>query len=68
MDGKFIVLEGLDGCGKGEQIKRLHNFFFDKSRKYIILTTREPTYGKYGIEIRKLYPNDFGLRKYETMN
>ncbi len=54
MIGVFIVLEGIDGCGKGEQIKRLHNFLFEKDKRNIILTTREPTYGTYGLKIRKI--------------
>ncbi|MFC1769077.1 dTMP kinase [Nanoarchaeota archaeon] len=54
MKNLFVVLDGLDGCGKGEMIERLHNYLYKKSRKYRVLTTREPTYGKYGREIRKL--------------
>ncbi|MCD6547044.1 MAG: dTMP kinase [Nanoarchaeota archaeon] len=54
MANMFIVLDGLDGCGKGEQIKRLHNFFFELDKRNIILTTREPTYGTYGVKIRKI--------------
>ena len=52
--GIFIVLEGIDGSGKGEQIRRLHNYLFEFSKKNRILTTREPTYGRYGVQIREL--------------
>lgn len=54
MANMFIVLEGIDGCGKGEQIKRLHNYFVDADKRNVILTTRESTYGKYGMEIRRM--------------
>lgn len=50
----FIVIDGMDGAGKGEMVERLHNYLFKKSKKYRILTTREPTYGRYGEEIRDL--------------
>jgi len=53
MKNLFIVFDGIDGCGKGTMIKKLHNFLFD-NKKLRILTTREPTYGKYGLEIRKI--------------
>ncbi|MCD6576149.1 MAG: dTMP kinase [Nanoarchaeota archaeon] len=56
--GVFIVIDGLDGCGKGEQIKRLHNFLFEQNRRNIILTTREPTYGTYGLQVRKILKGD----------
>ena len=58
MKSLFIVLEGIDGCGKGEQLKKLHNYFFEKDKKNVILSTREPTYGKYGMKIRKHLKED----------
>lgn len=39
--GKFIVFEGIDGCGKGTQIKKLQNYFEEKGIKTI--TTCEHT-------------------------
>ena len=54
MKNIFIVLDGLDGSGKGEMINRLHNYLFSKSKDYKILSTREPSSGKYGKEIREL--------------
>jgi dTMP kinase len=52
--GVFIVLDGLDGSGKSEMVNLLHNYLFSKSRKYRILTTREPTSGAYGREVRDI--------------
>ena len=54
MKSAFIVLEGIDGCGKGEQIKLLQNYFFERDKRIDVFTTREPTYGQYGMQIRKL--------------
>ena len=50
--GLFIVVDGIDGSGKSEIVKMLHNYLFSKHKKYRLLTTREPTYGKYGNKIR----------------
>ena len=52
--GIFIVVDGIDGSGKSEIIKMLHNYLFSKHKKYRILTTREPTNGKYGKQIRQM--------------
>jgi dTMP kinase len=52
--GVFIVVDGLDGSGKSEIVKMLHNYLFSKNKKYRIMTTREPTNGKYGSRIRKM--------------
>lgn len=48
----FIVLDGLDGSGKGEMIKRLKEYLADKVLK--ILVTKEPTDGKYGKQIKEI--------------
>jgi len=58
MKSLFIVIDGMDGSGKGEIVKLLHNYLFSKSKKYRILTTREPTNGTYGKEIRKILKED----------
>lgn len=50
----FIVVDGIDGSGKSEIVKMLHNYLFSKHKKYRILTTREPTHGKYGNKIREM--------------
>ncbi|MBI4452213.1 dTMP kinase [Candidatus Woesearchaeota archaeon] len=52
--GLFIVIDGIDGSGKSEIVKMLHNYLFSKNKKYRILTTREPTNGKYGNRIREM--------------
>ena len=52
--GIFIVVDGIDGSGKSEIIKMLHNCLFSKNKKYRILTTREPTNGKFGKRIRDI--------------
>lgn len=52
--GKFIVLDGVDGAGKGVQAKKLHNYLFDKDKKNHVLLTREPYYSEYYEEIRKI--------------
>jgi dTMP kinase len=50
----FIVLDGIDGAGKSEMVKLLHNYLFTKNKKYRILTTREPTAGECGCKIREI--------------
>ena len=56
--GVFIVIDGMDGSGKGEIVKLLHNYLFSKNKGYSILTTREPTNGAYGKEIRDILAMD----------
>jgi len=52
--GIFIAIDGIDGSGKSEIVKMLHNHLYSKHKKYRILTTREPTHGKYGNKIREM--------------
>ncbi len=56
--GIFIVLDGIDGSGKSEIVKMLHNYLFSKNKGYRILTTREPTNGSYGKQIREMLQNE----------
>lgn len=51
--GLLIVFEGTDGTGKSTQIDLLYKYLLHKD--YPVITTREPTNGKYGQIIRKLY-------------
>ena len=57
MKGKFIVIEGIDGCGKTTQIKQLEKWinttnFIPEKNKLII--TREPGGTELGQSIRSL--------------
>ena len=49
----FIVLDGLDGSGKGEMVKRLKNYLA-KKKELKILVTKEPTDGLYGRQIKEI--------------
>ncbi len=51
--GLLIVFEGIDGTGKSTQLELLAEEL--RRRAYPVVTTREPTSGPYGQEIRKLY-------------
>lgn len=42
--GKFIVIEGIDGCGKGTQTKLLSDFLSQKGHHIIL--KKYPEYGK----------------------
>lgn len=64
MSGKFIVFEGIDGCGKGTQLKMLANYLFDADKKNIIVLTREPTkISPAGIEMRRRLAEDKNPRE-----
>lgn len=52
--GKFIVLDGIDGCGKGTIMKKIAAFLFDRVKTAHILLTREPYISKYHDEIRRM--------------
>jgi len=62
MKGKFIVLDGLDGSGKGTQVKLLANYFFDRDKKNHIFLTREPYNSEYYEEIRRLLKSGLNPR------
>ena len=53
--GVLIVFEGTDGTGKSTQLKLLANTL--QLKGYQVITTCEPTNGKYGKRIRELYSN-----------
>jgi len=51
----FIVIEGLDGSGKGTQIERLANAL--RERGIAVHTTAEPTEGYIGKYLREMLAN-----------
>lgn len=52
--GKFIALDGIDGCGKGTIMKKVAAYLFDKLKTHHVLMTREPYISKYHDEIRRM--------------
>ncbi len=58
LKGKFIVIDGIDFCGKGTQIDRLVTYLKnhpkDENFKFIsVVSTREPSNSHHSLEIRK---------------
>ncbi len=62
MKGKFIVLDGIDGCGKGTQVKLLANYLFDSNKKNHVFLTREPYHSEHYEEIRRLLKSGLNPR------
>lgn len=57
--GNFIVLEGLNFCGKGVNMKKLVNYIYNSSRSKTIFITREPNeFDKNGINARRILKQD----------
>ncbi|HII38464.1 TPA: dTMP kinase [Candidatus Micrarchaeota archaeon] len=55
MAGVFIVVEGIDGAGKGFVMMKLQEHITERSKKYDhVLLTREPTHEKHGAKLREL--------------
>jgi dTMP kinase len=50
--GKFITIEGLDGCGKSTQLKKLEKVL--RSEGFEVVATREPGGTETGEKIRKV--------------
>jgi dTMP kinase len=53
--GVLIVFEGIDGTGKSTQLELLADALIE--REFDVVTTREPTEGVFGQNIRQLYIN-----------
>lgn len=52
--GLFIVLDGIDGCGKSSQATALAEWIFATYKKVpTVILTREPTQSKFGKELRE---------------
>ncbi len=59
MKGIFIVVEGIDGAGKGYAMMRLQEYITGNSKKYdYILLTREPTNSLLGRELREILASE----------
>lgn len=50
-NGKLIVLEGIDGCGKTTHAKLLAQWLESNGKK--VLHTKEPSYGPIGLLLRE---------------
>lgn len=53
--GKFIVIDGIDGCGKSTQVNAIAHYLKEKNIPYY--TTAEPSIGKYGLLFRENLKN-----------
>jgi len=62
MKGLFITFEGIDGCGKTTQIKKIYSNL--QKLNYPVLLTREPGGTKIAEKIRQLLLNPI----YQNMN
>jgi len=54
----FIVLDGLDGSGKSEMVKLLGSYISLNNKDCNVLTTKEPSEGMYGKEIRNILASE----------
>lgn len=60
----FIVLEGIDGSGKGEMKTRLVAYL--RGKGYDVLDTAEPTSGQYGKKIREMLKSGVDPHEHAT--
>ena len=63
--GLLIVFEGTDGTGKSTQLQLLAETL--RKRGFPVLTTREPTDGRYGRKIRELYSDRGSVSREEEL-
>ncbi len=57
MSGKFITIEGLDGCGKSTHVKLLADWLKDQG--YKVVCTDEPTDGPMGKLLKRILVGEF---------
>ena len=60
--GKFIVFEGIDGCGKTTQMKHIAQRLKAEGKEYAI--TCEPTKGEIGKLLRKYLSGDIAANEH----
>ena len=59
MTGKFIVVDGIDGCGKGTIIKALYDYLLEKTYdEEKLVKTFEPTEGEFGRQAREILKSE----------
>jgi len=57
--GEFIVLEGLNFCGKGANMKKLIEYIYNSSRSKTLFITREPNeFDENGKNARRILNQD----------
>lgn len=60
MIGKFIVIEGLDGCGKSTQLSLLRNYYEKQGRKCEYIHFPKMEQGVYGALVAEFLRGEFG--------
>ncbi len=57
--GKFIVLEGINGCGKGTQLPYLVDLIYGADKSSTVFVTREPNdFDENGLKARAMLKGD----------
>jgi len=64
-EGVLIVFEGIDGTGKSTQLQLLAEYL--RQHGHTVVTTKEPTEGTYGRQIRELYRNRATVTREEEL-
>ena len=62
MSGKWVVLEGMEGCGKGTLVMKLREHFEKTGQLDNVVFVREPGGTLFGEEVRKLLLADYHTR------
>ena len=60
-NGRFIVLEGVDGCGSTTQLHELSKAIFNLDKRYSVSLVREPSNGVIGQIIRRILSKDISV-------